>query len=81
MLGQIVSGKFSVRQAEKAGKEVVVQKHIRKVNFDPEVKARQEEIQAALGTKVEIKKNGESGQITISFYSNEEFNEIYRRLT
>ncbi len=80
VLGQILNNKFNVRQAEQAGKEVVVQKHIRKVHFDPELKAREEELQQALGTKVEIKKSGGAGQIIIKFYSDEELAEICRKI-
>lgn len=80
VLQQILTNNYSVRETEKAGKEVVVKKHIRKVNFDPEVKAREEELQRALGTKVEIKKYGPSGQIIIKFFSDEELEEIYRKI-
>ena len=80
VLEKILNNNFSVRETEKAGKEVVVKKHIRKVSFDPEVKAREEGLQQALGTRVEIKKNGPSGQIIIKFYSDEELAEIYRKI-
>lgn len=80
VLQKILSNNFSVRETEKAGKEVVVQKHIRKVSFDPEIKAREEDMQRALGTKVEIKKNGPAGQIIIKFYSDEELEDIYRKI-
>ena len=80
VLQKILNNNFSVRETERAGKEVVVRKHIRKVNFDPEIKAREEDLQRALGTKVEIKKNGPSGQIIIKFFSDEELEEIYRKI-
>jgi len=80
VLEKILSNNFSVRETEKAGKEVVVKKHIRKVSFNPEIKAREEDLQRALGTKVEIKKNGPSGQIIIKFFSDEELEEIYRKI-
>lgn len=81
VLDKIISNKYNVREAEKAGKEVVVQKHIRKVHFDPETKAREERLQLALGTKVEIKKSGPAGQIIIKFYSEEELEEICRKIS
>jgi ParB family chromosome partitioning protein len=80
VLEKILSNNFSVRETERAGKEVVVKKHIRKVSFDPEVKAREEDLQRVLGTKVEIKKFGPSGQIIIKFFSDEELEEIYRKI-
>ncbi len=79
-LNKILSGSLSVRDTEKAGKQVVIQKHIRKVAFDPEVKAKEELLQSALGTKVEIKKSGSSGQINIKFFSEEEFNSIIEKI-
>lgn len=78
---RIIEGKLSVREAEKASKEVVVKKHLRNVKFDPEIKEMENEVAAALGTKVEIRRHGGSGQITIKFFSNEELHEILRKIT
>lgn len=76
----IISESLNVRETEKAGKQVVVQKHLRKVSFDPEVKAKEEILQSALGTKVEIKKSGSSGQIIIKFFSEEELKDIIDKI-
>ena len=43
-----------------------------------------QEIQTALGTKVSIARKASqraSGKLTLEFYSNEDLNEIYKRLT
>jgi len=80
VLEQILNNNFSVRETEKIGKEVVVNKHIRKVSFNPEIKAREEALQQVLGTKVEIKKNGAAGQIIIKFFSDEELEDIYQKI-
>ncbi|NCN07075.1 ParB/RepB/Spo0J family partition protein [Candidatus Falkowbacteria bacterium] len=79
-LQKILSDSLSVRDTEKAGKKVVVEKHIRKVAFDPEVKAKEELLQSALGTKVEIKKTGSTGQINIKFFSEEELKTLIDKL-
>lgn len=81
VLRRILNDTMSVRETEKAGREVVIRKHLRKVFFDPEVKAREEALQRCLGTKVDIKKTGGAGQIIIKFFSDEEFNEICRKLS
>jgi ParB family transcriptional regulator, chromosome partitioning protein len=80
-LKKIIDGSLSVRDTEKVGKEVVVKKSIRKVQFDPEVKAKEDELQSALGTKVEIKKTGSSGQIIIKFFSEEELSDIVNKIS
>ncbi len=81
VLSKIISQGMNVREAEKASKEVVVRKHLRKVAYNPELKSLEDRLQQALGTKVEIKKSGESGQIVIKFYSEEELSEIIDKLT
>jgi len=46
----------------------------------PEVKALQDELSASLGAPVEISKNANNGKITITFFSEEELEDILRRL-
>lgn len=48
---------------------------------DPEAEALKERLEALLGAPVSVSKNGESGKITISFYSGEELNSIIEKLT
>jgi ParB family chromosome partitioning protein len=47
---------------------------------DTTMAAAEEELRDHLATKVDIRKKGGSGNVTIHFYSEEEFNELYRRL-
>jgi len=47
---------------------------------DPDLISLEEELQVALGTKVQVKSNGSSGKIEIDFYSNEDFERIYDKL-
>lgn len=49
-------------------------------NVPPEVKAMQETLSASLGAPVEIKKGGNTGKITIMFYSEEELENIMQKL-
>ncbi len=46
----------------------------------PELKMLQEKLSSELGAPVEIRRHGESGRITISFYSEEELKNIVDRL-
>ncbi|MDP3947277.1 MAG: ParB/RepB/Spo0J family partition protein [bacterium] len=48
---------------------------------DPEAEALKERLEVFLGAPVSVEKNGESGKITISFYSGEELNSIIEKLT
>ena len=47
---------------------------------ESEVKAMQDSLSADLGAPVEIRKNAANGHITITFYSEEELENILRRL-
>ena len=47
---------------------------------DPNVAAAEEELQAALGTKVRIDGSKFRGSIRISFHSERERNELFKRL-
>jgi ParB family chromosome partitioning protein len=80
VLKQILDGKMNVREAEKASKEVIIGKHIRKVNVDLEVRDKVEKLQQYLGTKVEIKKSGGTGHFAIKFFSEEEFRSLYNKI-
>lgn len=81
VLEEIISGKLSVRDTEKAGREVVKSKNIRNLRKDPELSAKEEQLEKALNTKVEIKRNGDYGQIIIRFFSDEELASLCERLS
>ena len=80
VLDKILKNNFNVRETERAGKEIVIKKHIRKVSFKPEIKAKEDELKVALGTKVEIKEHGGAGQIIIKFFSLDELEDIFRKI-
>ncbi|MFQ5460206.1 MAG: ParB/RepB/Spo0J family partition protein [Anaerolineae bacterium] len=46
---------------------------------DPHVIAAEKDLEEALGTRVEVRRRGDSGQIVVYFYSDEELDALYRR--
>lgn len=78
---RIINEHLNVRDVENAARKMVVQKHIRRVGFDPVVEDMVEHLRNALGTKVSIKKKGDSGSISINFFSDEELNNIVKKIT
>ena len=78
---KIVEGKFTVREAERQRREITDRKKLRPTKFDPEVHAIENDLSAALGTKVEIRRHGGVGQITIKFFSNEELRRIVEEIS
>ncbi|HOX21633.1 MAG TPA: ParB/RepB/Spo0J family partition protein [Candidatus Paceibacterota bacterium] len=87
LLGEILSHHLTVRETEILGRRVLgvlPMDESRKMSLDElgnpmeaEAKNKLEEI---LGTKVEVKKKGARGKITINFFSEEEFNEILKKI-
>lgn len=47
---------------------------------DPNTAAAIERLESALGTRVEIRRRGQAGQVVLHFYSEEELADLYRRL-
>lgn len=78
----ILKNNLTVRATEHKVREVTVQTHKRKIarNIDPYIQDLEDKIQQKLGTKVQIRKNGVTGKITIDFYSEEEFEKIVKLL-
>jgi ParB family chromosome partitioning protein len=72
---KLVTGKMSSREAE-AG----VRKAGGNSRKDPSLLAAEEELRGAFGTKVEIKNRKGKGSIIISFYSDEEFGGVMKKL-
>lgn len=78
---EILKGNLSVRVTESQANKVNVKKHQRLLRKDANLREKEEQLQEALGTKVEIKKNGQQGAILVHFYSPEELLEIIRKIT
>lgn len=78
---KIINEKLNVRDTELESKKVVITKHIRPVRFDPIVDDMVDALRLALGTKVAIKKHGDQGTIVVNFYSDEELNNLVKKIS
>lgn len=76
----IIKNKLTVRQTEDKTKEISVRTHKRKIHIDPQIKNIEDEFSQALGTKVKIKKSGGGGKVVIEYYSQEELDNILKKL-
>lgn len=80
----IIAENLTVRQAEDRVREILERpKAVRAPRgpSDPEVAALESELAGKLGTRVKVSKKGESGKITIEFYSQEELNSLLDKMT
>ncbi|MFA6421891.1 MAG: ParB/RepB/Spo0J family partition protein [Candidatus Buchananbacteria bacterium] len=80
VLQKILDGTMSVRDTEKTGREIVIKKKLRTLIKDPELTVKEEELEKLLNTRVDIKGSTKAGQIIIKYFSNEEFNEILKKI-
>ena len=53
---------------------------IESLSVDPETEHLEEQLREALGTKVKLHKEGDSGKLTINFYSQEELQNLIAKL-
>jgi ParB family chromosome partitioning protein len=72
VLDNIINKQLTVREVERLSRRI---KNVKSTK-DPEITATEEELQRALGTKVEISHRGKSGKIIISYFSLEDLNRI-----
>lgn len=79
-LNQILHNKMSVRELDQATKTKRKSRPSAK-SFDPVREAQEELLRERLGTKAEIKKTGDKGQIVIHYYSTEELKRLLNELT
>lgn len=81
LLDLIIKNGLTVRQAENKTKEISVRPYKRNIAIDPETKELEEKFSSSLGTKVKVKKVGQSGgRIVIDYYSREELNGIVDKI-
>jgi ParB family chromosome partitioning protein len=80
---RIVDAKLSVRDLEKSlDQDVKVKKKKKKTSFqDPQLLSWQEVLSVALGTKVNIRKKGEGGELVVEFYSLPELKNIVNKIS
>lgn len=78
MMDLIIKEELTARQVEEKVRELLDRPKVvrapRGGPMDPEVAALESELRGKLGTKVKVQKSGESGRITIEFFSQEELN-------
>lgn len=77
MLKSMMGEKITVRELEEKVRE---KKGVKSGRRDPNVAYIEEELRGALGTKVTMTQKGESGTITIHFFSKDELEEIVRKI-
>ncbi len=69
--------KMTVKDTEREVDKIKVKSHTRQVKKDPQIENWEKELQQLLGTRVSIRRRGQSGGvIEIEFYSNEELGGI-----
>lgn len=85
VLDSVVGQELSVRQTEELVRRLREPKPIPEEppakTTDPELERVEEELRRALGTKVSLARSRRGGRIVIEYYSDEELNRLYERLT
>lgn len=76
---KVLANDLTVRAAEGQANKVSSKKRSKK-DQDPVIASFEEELQQAFGTKVSIKKTGETGSVAIEFYSDEELQALLNKL-
>lgn len=73
---KMMAGKKTTREAEAGVRRVSG----RRGHKDPAIAAAEDQIRQALGARVDIRKRAGQGSIAVSFYSEEEFGELVKKL-
>ena len=86
VLDSVVGQELSVRQTEELVRRLREPKpapddKVQARTGDPELERVEEELRRALGTKVSLARSRRGGRIVIEYYSDEELNRLYERLT
>ncbi len=79
-LKKILQSQMTVREAENQAKKVKVKSHARIIKADPIILEKEGKLRDILGHKVSIKNKGKGGDLIIFYNSQEDFNEIYKKL-
>lgn len=77
---KVMSQDLTVRAVEGKASTISTNKRHKK-SADPVLASLEEQIQSSLGTKVTIKKSGETGSIIIEFYSQEELQNLITKIS
>lgn len=81
LLKKILRNQLSVRDVETQVKNVKVKGHVRNAQIDPIILEKEGKLRSILGHKVLIRKKAKGGEIALLYNSQEDFNEIFRKLT
>lgn len=81
LLKKILQNQMTVRDVETQVKKVKVSGHMRKFNIDPVIKEKEDKLRESLGFRVAIRKKNKGGEIVILYNSQEDLNELYRKLS
>jgi ParB family chromosome partitioning protein len=79
-LKKILRNQMTVRQAESQAQKVKVKSHTRNISNDPVLLEKEENLRQVLGYKVVIKSKGKRGEIIIFYDSDNDLNQIYKKL-
>lgn len=77
---EIIENNLSVRQIEERTREIYVRSHKRQVAFDPEIKKIAQELELHLGKKVQIKKSGVGGRVSVEFENKEDLEGLVKKI-
>ena len=80
-LKKIVVNELSVRDVEMQVRQIQSRTKSRRPATDPILAQHEQALGDALGTKVKIRRRAGRGQVTIEFYSDEEYNTLIDKLT
>ena len=81
LLRKILHNQMTVREAETQVKKVKVKGHTRVLNVDPITLEKEQKLMGILGHKITIRHKAKGGEIAILYDSQEDLNEIYRKLS
>ena len=76
---QIIDQQLPVRAATSLGRQTTVRRHSRRT-VDPLTQAMEDELRTKFGTKVTVTKRDGRGHVSIDFYSDQEFQQLFERL-
>jgi len=82
-LAKVTRGALSVRQTEEMVRRMLAEPKTkaRKIAASAETRALEDRLRRALGTKVNLFRSRQGGKLVIYFFSDEELDAIYRRIT
>jgi ParB family transcriptional regulator, chromosome partitioning protein len=83
LLHRIITGNLTVRQTEDIVTRVLEgrARKASRTHKTPEIELLEDELRRSLGTKVAVRQRKRGGRIIIDYYSEEEFEGLYQRLT